>query len=134
MFVVYDNPMQVFAGNPSQGMREPEFMELIGHLPTTWDETVILDGKIGEYIVTARQKDNSWFVGGMGDWSPRDLNIRFDFLGEGEYTATVCTDGVNADRYAADYQLKKNVTIKKGDAMPVHLAPGGGFLIRLDKK
>ena len=80
MFIVYDSPMQVFSGNPSEGMREPEFMELLGHLPTTWDETIITDAKVGEYIVTARQKGNNWFIAGMTDWSARDITVKFDFL------------------------------------------------------
>src|SRR6185312_9691614 len=60
MFVVYDNPMQIFSGNPSQGMQEPAFMELLGSIPTTWDDTRILDGKVSEYILTARKKKDSW--------------------------------------------------------------------------
>ena len=133
MFVVYDSPMQIFAGNPSEGMREPEFMEFLGNLPTTWDETIILDAKVGQYIVSARKKGDDWFIGGMGDWSERDLTIAFDFIGEGNYKATICKDGINADRYAADYVFQKDVPIKKNDAIKIHFAPGGGFLIRLEK-
>ena len=80
MFIIYDSPMQIFSGNPSEGMREPEFMELLGQLPTTWDETIIPDAKVGEYIVTARQKGNNWFVAGMCDWTARDITLKFDFL------------------------------------------------------
>ncbi len=134
MFVVYDNPMQLFAGNPSQAWMEPEFMELLGSIPTTWDETYIIDGKVGKYIVTAREKKLNWFIGGMSDWSARDIDIKFDFLDEGaSYKATICKDGVNADRYAADYLLS-GTTIKKNDSIKVHLAPGGGFLIKLEKQ
>jgi alpha-glucosidase len=134
MFIIYDSPMQIFSGNPSEGMREPDFMEITGHLPTTWDETIIPDAKAGEYIVTVRQKGNNWFVAGMTNWSARDLTVKFDFLPEGNYEATVCRDGVNADRYAADYVIQKRVVVKKNDEMRIHLAPGGGFLIRLDKR
>jgi alpha-glucosidase len=134
MFIVYDSPMQIFSGNPSEGWREPEFMEFLGNLPTTWDETVILDAKVGEYIVTARKKGNDWFVGGMGDWSERDITIKFDFLGDGNYMASICKDGINADHYAADYSIEKNISINKNDELKVHLAPGGGFLIQLNKK
>ncbi len=134
MFIVYDSPMQLFSGNPSEAMMEPEFMELLGNLPTTWDETYIPTARIGEYIVTVRRKGDSWFVAGMGDWQERDLPVNFDFLEEGIYRATLCTDGVNADRYAADYTLEKGVSITKKDMRTIHLAPGGGFLIRLDKE
>jgi alpha-glucosidase len=56
-------PMQFFSGNPSQGMMEPEFMKLLGGIPTTWDETVIPDAKLGEYIVTVRQKGKGFLCG-----------------------------------------------------------------------
>jgi alpha-glucosidase len=132
MFVVYDNPMQIFSGNPSQAWLEPEFMEFLSGIPTTWDETNIPDGKVAEYIVTARKKGEKWFIGGMTDWSARDLHIKFDFLDKGNYKATICKDGINADRYAADYILM-DTTVKKNDKIKVHLAPGGGFVISLEK-
>lgn len=133
MFIVYDNPMQIFAGNPSQAAQEPEFTKLLGSLPTTWDETNIIDGKVGEYIVTARQKGDDWFIGAMTDWSARDIEIKFDFIGEGNYKAVICKDGVNAEKYPADYILMES-TVKKNDTIKFHLAPGGGFFIRLQKQ
>ena len=134
MFVVYDNPMEIFSGNPSQAWLEPKFTELLGSIPTIWDETKIIDGKVGKYIITAREKGENWFIGGMTNWSARDININFDFLDDtGNYKATICKDGVNAERYAADYILT-DTTVKKNDTINFHLAPGGGFFIRLEKQ
>jgi len=133
MFVVYDNPMQIFSGNPSQGWLEPKFMDLLGSLPTTWDETKILEARVGSHLVTARQKGQNWFIGGMNDWQPKDFNIKLDFIGSGNYTLTSCVDGVNAERYASDYTITSEV-VKKGDSYHVQLAPGGGFLLRLVKR
>src|SRR4029079_2702031 len=73
MFVVYDSPIQIFSGNPSQGLLEPEFMNLLGSIPTTWDETKILEAKVSDYIITARKKDNDWYIGGMTDWTAREF-------------------------------------------------------------
>ncbi len=132
MFVVYDCPMPLFAGNPSQGYMEPDFMELLGSLPSTWDETIILDGSVAEYIVTSRQKNADWFIAGMTDWSERDIEIDFKFLQENaNYKATICRDGTNADRFASDYKIEKRF-FKKGDLQKIHLAPGGGFLMKLE--
>ena len=133
MFVVYESPIQIFAGNPSQGLLEPSFMELLGSIPTTWDTTIVLDGKVGDYIVTARKKGNDWFVGAMTDWTARELTIDLSFLDEGNYEAVICEDGVNADRYASDYKLTTR-TITKADAVSIKMAPGGGYLLRLQKK
>ena len=133
MLVVYDSPVQFFAGNPSQGLTEPAFMELWGSIPTTWDETRVLQAKLGEYIVTSRQHGADWYLGGMTDWSARDLTIKFDFLEPGNYTATICMDGINANRYAGDYVIK-TFTVRKNNELPVHLAEGGGFLMKLQKQ
>lgn len=133
MYAVYDSPIQFFSGNPSQGLQEPEFMELLAATPSIWDETKILSASVGEYIVTARQQGNNWWVGGMTDWTPRDMKISFDFLGEGNYQATICRDGINADRYGADYVIEKS-EVNKAAKLKLHLAPGGGFFIRLEKK
>lgn len=129
MFVVYESPIQIFSGNPSAGLLEPAFMELLGSIPTTWDETVILDAALGEYIITARRKGNDWFIAGMTNWNARDLVLDLGFLGSREYDITVCMDGVNADRYASDYILKQYRDYKL-EKLTLHLAPGGGFVFR----
>ncbi|MGZ8539371.1 MAG: glycoside hydrolase family 97 protein [Chitinophagaceae bacterium] len=133
MFIVYESPIQIFSGNPSQGLLEPAFMELLGSIPTTWDTTIVLDGKLGDYIITARKKGNDWFIGAMTDWTPRDLTINLSFLDKGNYEATICEDGLNADRYASDYKLL-NRQITNKDPINIPMAPGGGYILRLLKK
>lgn len=132
MFVVYDSPMQIFSGNPSQGYVEPQFMELLGGLPTTWDETKILEAKVSDYIITARKKGENWYIAGMTDWTPRDFNLQLDFLGNGVYKAELCIDGVNAGTYPSDY-LMQTFNLEKTKPLPVKMAPGGGFLLKLIK-
>ncbi|HTE13342.1 MAG TPA: glycoside hydrolase family 97 protein, partial [Chitinophagaceae bacterium] len=75
MFAVYDNPLQIFSGNPSQGYMEPAFMELLGSIPSTWDSTIIVAAKVADYIITARKKEDDWFIGGMTDWTARSFDI-----------------------------------------------------------
>jgi alpha-glucosidase len=133
MFVVYDSPVQIFSGNPSQGLMEPAFMKLMGDIPTTWDETKILEAAVSDYIITARKKGDNWFIGGMTDWTARDFNLKLDFLDEGMYEATSCTDGVNADNHPSDYIIRNSVIENKA-GISVHVAPGGGFVIKLNKK
>jgi len=133
MFVVYDSPIQIFSGNPSQGSNEPDFMNLLGSIPTGWDETIIPFAKVGEYIITARQKNDEWFVAGLTDWSKRDFQLKLDFMSQGNYEATLCRDGMNAEKYAADYAIT-TFDVTNQTVIPVHLAPGGGFLLKLKKK
>ena len=133
MFVVYDSPMQLFSGNPSQGMQEPEFMKLLGSIPTTWDETIILEAKLGDHIITARQKGHDWYIAGMTDWTSKEFDLVLDFPEEGDYELTACVDGVNADKFPADYSIGTMI-VKKGDHFKIKMAPGGGFLLRMLKK
>ncbi len=133
MFVVYESPIQIFSGNPSQGLMEPAFMKLLGGIPTTWDETKVLDAKVSDYIITARKKGTDWYIGGMTDWTARGFNLPLDFLDDGMYEATFCTDGINADNYPSDYIIKQFLVDKFGN-LPVKMAQGGGFVLKLSKR
>ncbi|MEO8853696.1 MAG: glycoside hydrolase family 97 protein, partial [Ginsengibacter sp.] len=103
-YVVFFAPLQMLSDNPTIYMREKECTDFIIQVPTTWDETVPLDGKVGEYVAVARRKGSDWFVGAMSNWNARDITLDFSFLPAGKYTAEVFKDGVNADRNATDYK------------------------------
>ncbi len=133
LFLVYDDPLPIFSGNPSQGYLEPKFMDLLGSIPAGWDTTIIVDAKVGEYIITARRKKNDWFIAGITDSSARDVTIDLSFLGEGNYTATICKDGINANRNAMDYAIEEK-PLTANDSLQIHMAPAGGFLVRLKKE
>lgn len=133
MYVIYESPIQFFAGNPAQGLMEPAFMQLLGSIPTVWDTTVVLDAKLGDYIITARKKNNDWYIGAMTDNTEREFDIPLNFLQDGNYETTICEDGVNADRYPSDYRLY-NTELSDKDTLKIKMAPGGGYLARLKKK
>jgi len=131
-YVVYDSPLQYLAGTPSDYRAEPEFTRFLGGIPTTWDETRPLQGAIGDYIVVARRKGETWYVAAMTDWTARKIEVPLSFLGLSEYTATVVADGMNADRYAADYKFESR-TVGPRASLLIELAPGGGFVARLTR-
>ncbi len=108
-------------------------MELLGSIPTVWDETRVLQGKIGEYIITARRKGNDWFVAGLNNSEARDIQLPCDFLAEGSYNLTACKDGVNAHNYGSDYIMNESLA-NKSTPYNLKMAPGGGFLIKLSIK
>jgi alpha-glucosidase len=128
MFVVYDSPIQIFSGNPSQGLLEPAFMELVGKIPTVWDETIVLDGKVGEYIIMARKKGNNWYIGGMSNWAERTVVVDFSFLNDGSYKGTLALDGVNANRYPSDYAISEQ-PLNKNSKLSFTMSKGGGFIV-----
>jgi alpha-glucosidase len=120
----------MLSDSPSNYEREPEAMEFLGPVPTTWDETKALAGRISEYVAVARRNGPDWYVGAMTDWTARDLDIDLSFLPEGNFTMEAYQDGVNADRMASDYK-KTTQSVNKGMKLKVHLAPGGGWAGRI---
>jgi alpha-glucosidase len=132
MYVVFDAPLQMLSDNPTIYMKEKECTDFIVKVPTTFDETVPLDGKVGEYVVIARKKGDNWYIGAMTDWSPRELAIDFSFLGDGMFRAEIFRDGTNADRDATDYK-KEVLDVKKGDRIAIKLMNGGGWAAIIEK-
>jgi len=127
MFIVYESPLQLFCGNPSDAWKEKDFMKFLASFPTTWDETVILDAKLGDYILLARRKGTDWFIGALGDWSPHDFEVDLSFLGDGEFAVTTVADGINSGKYPSDYKISK-LQLSKKDTLKVQMAPAGGYV------
>ncbi|HEX7315942.1 MAG TPA: glycoside hydrolase family 97 protein [Pyrinomonadaceae bacterium] len=130
MYVVFESPLQMLADNPSNYLREPEAMEFLSAVPVVWDETRVLDGKIGDYVVVARRGGREWYVGAMTDWTARELEVDFSFLPEGEFKMDAYQDGVNADRAAFDYKRVAGRADRR-TRMKIKLAEGGGWAARL---
>lgn len=132
MFVVYESPIQMFSGNPSDAFPEVGFTTYLASLPTTWDDTRILDAKLGDYLVIARRKDNDWYLAAMTDWDAREMEISLSFLAEGKYRALSCEDGINATKDASDYRMGYKLT-DNTEKLQLKLAPGGGYMVKLIK-
>lgn len=129
LYVVFESPFNMLCDNPSNYMREPESTDFIAGIPTVWDESIVLDGKMGEYIVTARRHGDTWYVGGITDWTARDIEVDCSFLGgDKTYNAVLFKDGVNAHRVGRDYK-RESLQIKNNVKLKIHLAPGGGFAL-----
>lgn len=126
MYVIYEAPLQMMADNPTAYMKEQESTTFISQIPTTFDETVALDGKVGEYVALARRKDDIWYVGGLTNWSAREMTIDLSFLGEGTYSAEIFKDGVNADKDPTDYK-REIIKVASTDKLVLNMANGGGF-------
>ncbi len=130
MYVVYESPLQMLADSPSNYLREPEAMSFLAPIPSVWDDTRALDGKISEYVAVARRSGSDWYVGAMTDWTARELELDFSFLPDGKFSMDAYQDGVNADRMASDYKMVK-VQVNKTTRLKIRLAPGGGWAARI---
>ena len=126
MYTTFEAPLQMMADSPTKYMQNQECTDFIAQIPTTFDETVTLDGQLGEYIVIARRKGTTWYVAAMTDWTARDLTIPLSFLGEGQFSADIFADGANAMKEATDYKHTK-LTATCQDQLKIHLSSGGGW-------
>ncbi len=134
MFVVFESPLQMICDSPSNYEKlAPDYAEFLSEIPVTWDETVGIDAMIGDYLMMARRHGDKWFVAAMGDWSPRDLTLKLDFLPEGKWSMKSMSDGRNAHREATDNIIETS-TVNSGDTINLHLAPGGGWVAILTPK
>ncbi len=153
-YVVFFAPLTMLCDAPTMYEKEDECTRAIAAVPTTWDETKILDGKVGEYIVTARRKGDTWYIGALTNWTARDLTIdlsqlvgsnvsrgssvsrdsRTSRISRAPLTCSIelFRDGANAHRNATDY--KHEQIIYHLSTYPVHLAPGGGCLMIVNAK
>jgi alpha-glucosidase len=120
MYVVYDSPFQMVSDAPA-AYQNADGAEFIQTVPTSWDETRILAGDIGQYIVSARRKGDTWYIGAMTNEAGRTLKVPLSFLGKGVYNAHVLQDG-------ADVNHLKSSDNKVGAAqsLTLKLAPSGG--------
>jgi len=125
MYVVHDAPLVMVSDAPqiyrkADGSWE-DGVDFIREVPTTWDETRVLQGDIGEYIVTARRKGDTWYLGAMTNEDGRTLDLKLDFLGEGAYEAKIWQDG--ADISSLDISTRR---VERSAHLQLKLAPTGG--------
>lgn len=132
LYIVLDSPLNMLCDSPSNYEKEPDYTRFVASLPTVWDETRVLQGEVGEYIVTARRKGDTWYIGGITNWTARDLTVDLREVVGSQWSAVsveLYTDGVNAHRKGSDY-VNSKFRIQNSE-LKVHLAPGGGFVAKI---
>ncbi len=127
MYVVYESPLQMLADSPSHYKKEKDAMDFLSQVPTLWDDTRVLDAKVGEYILIARKRGDKWYLGAMTNWKERNLTVDFGFLDEKGYYLDIWQDGINAGRNATDYKRMK-IRVNRNSKVKIHLARGGGWV------
>ena len=130
LFIIFESGIQMMADNPTLYYRNDECTRFITQVPQTWDETIALKAKVGEYAIVAKRKGDKWYIGSMTnnrEQQQREFELDTNFLKEGQtYRMTSFEDGINANRQAMDYRMKER-TLRKGDKLTISLARNGGF-------
>ena len=133
MYIVYFAPLQMLCDAPTAYEQHPDILKFLSTVPTTWDETIPLSGKIGEYVVVARKKGNNWYIGGLNNWTERDVEIDLSLLIKGNAKAEMLIDGINANRLAGDYKYIQK-QMNSNDKITVRMKQGGGFAIKITQQ
>ncbi|EAR00957.1 glycoside hydrolase family 97 protein [Maribacter sp. HTCC2170] len=133
MYVVFEAPVQMLCESPTIYYKEQETVDFITQIPTVWDETVVLEGKVSDYIIVARRKGNNWYLGAMTDWTSREFEVDLSFLGNGEFDMQSYKDGINASRNAQDYKVSSS-TVNENTKLKIDLSSGGGYSAIFTKK
>lgn len=126
MYVVYDSPLSMVSDSPITYAASPAGLDFVSATPTTWDETRVLSGEIGQSIVIARRKGADWWVGAMTNESGRTVKVPLAFLGAGTFQADIREDGAEPTALKTRTQA---VTAKQ--TLSLTLAPSGGGVVRL---
>ena len=133
-YIVFDSPLTMLADNPTSYRKEQECTDFITSLFLRTDETKILQGKLGKFIVSARRNGDNWQVGALTNWEERDIQISFNFLkDDATYKVELMRDGTNANKQAQDYKHETKY-VTRDSVLNIHLAQGGGFAMKLSQQ
>ena len=125
LYVVYENPMPMVADDPSAYEGQPGFDFLVD-VPTTWDETRFVAGEVGEYVVVARRSGDTWYVGGITNWTPRELHLPLDFLGKGRFEAKLYLDATGDSKDPNELREERR-DVSATETLNASLGSGGGI-------
>jgi alpha-glucosidase len=129
-YVIFESPLNMLCDSPVKYRANSDCARFIAGVPTVWDETVALDGKVSEYISIARRSGDVWYVGALTNWTARELDLDLSFLPAGEYEVEIYQDGVNAYKFASDYK-KCEMKLPADKKLRAAMASGGGWVAKI---
>ena len=133
LMALYEAPLQMLSDSPTKYEKNMECFEFMAKTPVVWEATVGLGGTPETFAAAARKaKDGSWYAAGITNKDARDFEFKTDFLGEGEWKAEMFVDDKGSGQQPTKYVHTTSV-IKKGEVFKVHMANGGGFVVRFSR-
>jgi len=139
LYVVLYSPIQMAADLPKNYLAKPDAFQFIQDVPTDWQQSIALDGEVGDFIVFARKErkrdkysGNDWYLGAVTDEKARTIEVKLDFLEKGKkFEAHIYQDGKNAEwkNNPYDLDIEKRV-VSANDKLTLKLATSGGTAIR----
>ena len=129
MYVVMESYLQIISDYPAAYEGQPGF-EFLKEVPTSWDETRVLAAVPRQYIVIARKKGDTWYIGAINNHEIREIVIPLNFLQEGRHTADIYTDSQDVDRFPNQLNLERK-QVSSIDVLKIRMGAGGGMAGKL---
>lgn len=130
--VLFESGWQHWADKPDSYLAQPrEVQDLMGQLPTVWDETRLLSGYPGDYAVMARRLGRTWYVAAInGGDAGRAVDIDWSFLKGGKCQATIFAD--SGDK-TAPWSIRTHDLRAAQLPRQFTLQPRGGLVVIVDR-
>lgn len=135
MYVVYDAPLTMLCDSPTNYEKEPEFTAFLASIPTVWSDKKCLEGAIGEYVVVTTRTDDALYVAGLNGSLSRDVVVDYRVEGYAGDVEIYC-DAATSEVRGSDYtytKLSSEDFYASAECRTLHMASGGGFLIKISK-
>jgi alpha-glucosidase len=125
-FVIYESPFMVYCDAPEHILDKPG-ADFLNNMPTVWDDTKVLGGYPGEYIIIAKRSGKDWYVGAMTNDSERTIQLKMDFLPSGKYTLSSWADVLSSPQSLTRSEGK----VSASSVMNIHLDTAGGWVAKI---
>lgn len=129
-YTVFFAPLTMLCDSPSNYLAEEECLGFISEIPTVWDATFPLAGKIGEYVAVLRRSGTDWYIGVLNNWEERTIELDLHEYGLWSKSIEIFEDGPNAHKAGIDY-VHRFDTVPSNSIITIHMAPGGGWTARV---
>jgi alpha-glucosidase len=125
-FVIYESPFTVYCDAPEHILGKPG-ADFLSNMPTVWDDTRVLGGYPGEYIIMAKRSGKYWYVGAMTNDAERTVQLKLDFLPSGKYTLSSWADVLSSPQSLT----KSNRGVSASSVINIHLDTAGGWVAKI---
>ena len=134
LFVVLSAPFASLCDSPDEYRKYPDILKYLAEVPTSWDQTIPLAACVGEYAVLAKQKGNTWYIGGLNAWGERTIQVDCSFLPQDKkYTIEIFQDKKRSNKNANLYE-HKIMDMDNKNIIEMFMASGGGFVMVIREK
>lgn len=131
MYVVLEGYLSMVCDSPRFYEGQPGF-DFLTKIPTTWDETAVPAVSLNEYVAIARRKGDSWWLGAITGLEAREVEVKLDFLGEGQWKAEWLSD--TAETESNPNILKQTeLVVSSGDSLTLSMVSEGGAAVRFTR-